>query len=76
MYRQFEVHPEDTKLQGIVWTESPLEPIKTFELTTITYGTASAPFQAIRCLQQIANDEKDFFKLASIVIKRVFMLTI
>jgi hypothetical protein len=28
-----------------------------YELNTVTYGTASAPFLATRCLQQLTEDE-------------------
>ncbi|GFV33229.1 integrase catalytic domain-containing protein [Trichonephila clavipes] len=41
------------------------EPIKTFELLTVTYGTTSAPFLATRTLKQLALDEAENFPLGS-----------
>ncbi|GFW85347.1 hypothetical protein TNCV_3250841 [Trichonephila clavipes] len=39
------------------------EPIKTFELSTVTYGTTSAPFLATRTLKQLALDEAGEFSI-------------
>ncbi|GFX70215.1 integrase catalytic domain-containing protein [Trichonephila clavipes] len=44
------------------------EPIKTFELSTVTYGTTSAPFLATRMLKQLALDEAENFPLGSSVV--------
>lgn len=35
------------------------EPIRQYKLTTVTYGTASAPFLAVRTLMEIGNRCKD-----------------
>ncbi|GFX11549.1 integrase catalytic domain-containing protein [Trichonephila clavipes] len=51
------------KLQRILWRENMDEPIKTFELSTVTYGTTSAPFLATRTLKQLALDESGNFPL-------------
>ena len=59
MYRQIEVHPQDALYQKILWRENQNEPIKVYKLNTVTYGTACAPFLAIRTLQQLAQDEAD-----------------
>ncbi|XP_067207878.1 uncharacterized protein [Linepithema humile] len=56
MYRQVLVDCNQTSLQRIVWRNSSSEPIRTFELLTVTYGTASAPFLAIRSLRKLAED--------------------
>ncbi|XP_015189698.1 PREDICTED: uncharacterized protein LOC107073524 [Polistes dominula] len=52
MYRQIKIHPDDQDLQRIVW------------LTTVTYGTKSAPFLAVRTLLQLAEDEGSQYPLA------------
>lgn len=57
MYRQIEVHPEDRTLQRILWREHPGEEVSEYELNTITYGLACAPFLAIRTLRQLAEDD-------------------
>ncbi|GIY50426.1 uncharacterized protein LOC103569155 [Caerostris extrusa] len=44
---------------------SPFKPIQDFRLTRIAYGTASAPYLAVKCLQQLAIQEEQNFPLAS-----------
>lgn len=65
MYRQILVNDEQCNLQRIVWRESQKERIQNYVLKTVTYGTANAPFLAIRVLQQLANDEKEKYPIAS-----------
>lgn len=65
MYRQILVDDEQTNLQRILWRNSPSEKMKEYRLTTITYGTSSAPYLAIRTLQQLAKDEAVRFPKAS-----------
>lgn len=50
MYRQIEVNRLHRPLQMILWREREDLPIKIYELNTVTYGTASAPFLSTRCL--------------------------
>ncbi|XP_076383739.1 uncharacterized protein LOC143260985 [Megalopta genalis] len=72
MFRQIKMHPDDAKFQKILWRDSKEESIKTFQLNTVTYGTASAPFLAVRCLQQLAEDEQIRFPNASRTFKEDF----
>ncbi|XP_076660598.1 uncharacterized protein LOC143363956 [Halictus rubicundus] len=65
MYRQVLVHQDDAAYQKILWRENINEQIKTFRLDTVTYGTASASFLAIRALQQLVQDEGRPYPLAS-----------
>ena len=63
MYRQIKVHSDDWDLQRILWTDE--QGVQTpYQLTTVTYGTRSAPFLAIRALLQLVNDEGHRFPLA------------
>lgn len=55
MYRQVLLNPEQRSLQRILWRSNVNDPVQAFELNTLTYGTASAPFLAIRCLIELAN---------------------
>ncbi|XP_053698861.1 uncharacterized protein LOC128745814 [Sabethes cyaneus] len=57
MYRQILLHPDDTPYQRILWRFSSKEPVKTYELMTVTYGLAPSSFLATRTLQQLAADE-------------------
>ncbi|XP_055623375.1 uncharacterized protein LOC129766805 [Toxorhynchites rutilus septentrionalis] len=68
MYRQIQVHPDDARYQRIFWRENSTDCLQVLELTTITYGTASAPFQATRSLVQLARDEREKFTVAADII--------
>ncbi|XP_055523111.1 uncharacterized protein LOC129717274 [Wyeomyia smithii] len=72
MYRQIWVTESDQSLQRILWRSSPSEPLCTYELTTVTYGTTTAPYLATRCLQQLADDEAKNFPAAVQVVKKGF----
>ncbi|UYV63308.1 hypothetical protein LAZ67_2003707 [Cordylochernes scorpioides] len=58
-------HPEDADYQRILWKPSPEEPVVDYRLLTVTYGTTSAPFLAMRTLQQLAEDEGQNYPGAS-----------
>jgi hypothetical protein len=64
MYLQVRIHLDDRKLQRILWRRSVEELLRTYELSTVTYGTASAPYLATRCLHQLAEDESKDFSVA------------
>ncbi|XP_065084849.1 uncharacterized protein LOC135707055 [Ochlerotatus camptorhynchus] len=70
MYRQVLVDPRDCRVQLIVWKPSPDHPMETYQLKTVTYGTASAPFLATRVLIQLADDEGHHFPLAAKALKK------
>ncbi|XP_070170444.1 uncharacterized protein [Polyergus mexicanus] len=72
MYRQVRIHSEDAKFQKILWRDSLEGLIKTYELSTVTYGTAPASFLAIRALQQLAIEERQGFPLASRIAREDF----
>ncbi|XP_035903111.1 uncharacterized protein LOC118507917 [Anopheles stephensi] len=64
MYRQILHDNPDKNYLRILYRKNPCEPIDIFELQTVTYGTASAPFLATRTLKQIAYDQQDSHPLA------------
>ncbi|XP_046478683.1 uncharacterized protein [Neodiprion pinetum] len=68
MYRQILVHNDDQDFQRILWREEPELPIEEYQLTTVTYGLASAPYLAIRVLHQLVHDEGKQYPFASHVI--------
>ncbi|XP_055522717.1 uncharacterized protein LOC129716899 [Wyeomyia smithii] len=72
MYRQIEVHPDDQPLQRILWRASPSDPLATYELCTVTYGTASAPFLATRTLQYLAQVEGHAYPAAADAVNNDF----
>ncbi|XP_033360794.1 uncharacterized protein LOC117239402 [Bombus vosnesenskii] len=72
MYRQINIHPEDRSYHKILWRENINDPIKTYKLNTVTYGTASAPYLAIRTLQQLAQDEEQNYPIGARALKGDF----
>ncbi|CAB0028280.1 unnamed protein product [Trichogramma brassicae] len=56
MFRQFDVQEPDLRYQHILWRADPSQPMQDFCLTTVTYGTAAAPFLAIRTMLQLAHE--------------------
>ncbi|XP_076546700.1 uncharacterized protein LOC143305767 [Osmia lignaria lignaria] len=68
MYRQILVHPQDRKYQRIFWYHE--DRVKTYEMNTVTFGVSSAPYLAIRTIQQLADDERTDFPYASEILKR------
>ncbi|GFW62734.1 integrase catalytic domain-containing protein [Trichonephila clavipes] len=72
MYRMILIHESQQPLLRILWKESPEDPVKTFEMKTVTYGTESAPFLTTRTLLQLSRDEEKNFPLAAPVLKENF----
>ncbi|XP_017795696.1 PREDICTED: uncharacterized protein LOC108577106 [Habropoda laboriosa] len=69
MYRQFLVRPEDRAFQRILWRDEKNN-VATYELNTVTFCLTVAPYLAIRCVLQFADDEKDQFPDVSTTVKR------
>ncbi|XP_058448916.1 uncharacterized protein LOC131428874 [Malaya genurostris] len=72
MYRMVKVQPNDQHLQRILWRDSPDETLRTYELTTVTYGTASAPYLVTKCLQTLAKENEANNPRAARVLKDDF----
>ncbi|XP_066585483.1 uncharacterized protein [Prorops nasuta] len=58
MFRQIMVHPADRDCQRILWASSLSDQAVEYRLNTVTYGTACAPYLAIRVLQELARTTK------------------
>ncbi|XP_066599999.1 uncharacterized protein [Prorops nasuta] len=65
MFRQIIVADRDQDLQRILWSPTPEEAPRDYRLTTVTYGTTSAPYLAIRTLIQLASDEGHRYPLGA-----------
>ncbi|XP_011879804.1 PREDICTED: uncharacterized protein LOC105568605, partial [Vollenhovia emeryi] len=63
MYRQIKVHSDDWNFQRVLWFDQS-DNIAAFQLTTVTYGLACAPFLALRTLLQLVKDHGDQYPLA------------
>lgn len=66
------VHSQNQNFQRIWWREHLSELLKHFKLTTVTYGTASAPCLAIRAFHRLTDDEKLHHPQACRVLKENF----
>ncbi|XP_011251973.2 uncharacterized protein LOC105248729 [Camponotus floridanus] len=69
MYRQILVDPRDRDYQRIVWYNQDQSDIQDYQLSTVTYGTASAPFLALRVIKQLITDEGAAFPLATPILQ-------
>lgn len=72
MYRMILINPSDKELQKILWRSDPSHEIKEYTLNTVTYGTKSAPYLAIRCLKELGLQHSTHLPLASKVILHDF----
>ncbi|XP_075157775.1 uncharacterized protein LOC142231042 [Haematobia irritans] len=72
MYRQILVDERDRNLQLILWRDNPGEPVRHFQLNTVTYGTSSAPYLATRCLQKLAITRMEKYPLGATILKQDF----
>ena len=70
MYRQFLVDESDRKYQLILWRSNVNDPLKLYQLNTVTYGTSAAPFLAIRSLFFIAEFYKTAFPIGSEILRQ------
>jgi hypothetical protein len=72
MYRQIFIDPAHRDFLRILWRNHPDDPLQVFRLKTVTYGTTCAPYQAIRCLMQLALENEKTYPLACPVIQNSF----
>lgn len=71
MYRQILVTKEDADLQRIVWRDNTKDTIKDYRLLRVTFGTASAPYLAVKTLQQTAEDYTARNEIDSLAVKTI-----
>ncbi|GBL98502.1 hypothetical protein AVEN_111625-1 [Araneus ventricosus] len=71
MYKKILIDPDQQDIQRIVWKTGPNAEVSAYRLKMVTYGMSNAPFLAIRTLQQLAEDEKSRFPLASEILLHV-----
>nr|XP_043068771.1 uncharacterized protein LOC122321876 [Drosophila bipectinata] len=72
MFRQVWVSTDHQGYQRILWREHPSAPLKHYQLRTVTYGTACAPYLAVRVLEQLAQDYRDEYPTASRILLEDF----
>lgn len=69
MYRQIDVAPADRINQKVLYRFSETEPMQTFVLNTITYGTKPAPYMGVQTTFLVADDEATKYPIASKCVK-------
>lgn len=72
MYRQVKVSPEHAEFQRVVWRDDPESEIKEYKLVRVTFGTAAAPYLAVKSLQQVAVDTCESLPEIAEIIKNEF----
>lgn len=72
MYRMVKLRPEDQNLHLIIWRDDHGSPLRIFKLCTVTYGTASAPYLATKCLKRLAELDGTLFPAAAKVLSEDF----
>ena len=73
MYRQIMIKAEDKNKLRIIWRSTKERPLNEYFLNTITYGLDCAPWQAIRTLHQIADDNAPDEETKFIIKKGFYM---
>lgn len=74
MYRQILISEDQQNYQRILWRENKAQNIKEYKLTTVTYGTSSAPYLAVKTLIDHAKSEREQFSEASECIEKDFYM--
>lgn len=72
MYRQIWIVSHQRRVLRILWREDPSQPLKHYELNTLTFGTACAPSIATRCIVQAAMDNENNCPTAAAAIRNCF----
>ena len=52
MYREILLCPEDQQYHRFLWREKPDQEVRDYCMKRVTFGVASSPYVAVRCLQQ------------------------
>ncbi|UYV63070.1 hypothetical protein LAZ67_2003055 [Cordylochernes scorpioides] len=60
-----QVRPSDAERQRIIWRRRSEDKLMAYRLNTVTYGTAAAPFLAMRTLLKLVEDEGAKYPRAS-----------
>lgn len=72
MYRQVLVDSIHQPYQRIVWRSKCTDPIQDYQLRTVTFGTAAAPYLAIKSLYQLADDESKKYPIGAAALRQDF----
>lgn len=71
MYLQVKIPEDQYDLQRIFWQEEG-RPVQEYWLTRVTFGMSSAPFCAVRAMQQCARDHSEQYPIGAKAVVRDF----
>nr|XP_049699691.1 uncharacterized protein LOC110382053 [Helicoverpa armigera] len=74
MFRMVKVSSEDTDFQRILWRPQSDQPLQHFRLLRVTFGTACAPYLAVKTLQRLADEEQARYPTASSITKKDYYM--
>ncbi|XP_066252670.1 uncharacterized protein [Euwallacea similis] len=74
MYRYIKIQDSERDYQKILWRANSRDPVSVYRLNTVTYGTSSAPFQATRCLVELARQNENTYPRTSEIMKHSFYM--
>lgn len=72
MYRQILVTEPHQSYQRIIWRNNPNDELQEYQLRTVTFGTAAAPYLAIKTLTQLAEDESTDLPIGAAALRNDF----
>ena len=73
MFRQVQIPEEDSNILRILFRPTRWEPLRTYRLTTVTYGTACAMFQSVMAMRQCATDNAPSQEIERIIHERFYV---
>ncbi|XP_018403165.1 PREDICTED: uncharacterized protein LOC108780075 [Cyphomyrmex costatus] len=74
MFHQIRIDKRDRQLQLILWRNDAKEASHIYQLNTVTYGIASAPYHAIRCLRELAIQHQEDYPIAARAVNEDFYM--
>lgn len=72
MYRMIDVTKEDADYQRVLWRKDPSHDIEDYRMLRVTFGTASAPYLAIKTIKQLSVDEGDKYPIGAKILAEDF----
>lgn len=74
MYRQVRVSPIEWNFQRVMYRDNPSQPLLEYVYTVVTWGMASASFNAVRALRQCAIDGREQYPVAAEIVLNDFYI--
>lgn len=65
MFRNIFINPDHRPLQRLLWRDTKSDPLQCIQISTVVYGTKSAPYLACRTLRYLAEKYRERYPLAA-----------